>query len=241
MAEGELSALRWDDLHDVAKDTEIPTAKVTKALRQSRARLRHAWAPTKTENRVRVLPVHSLAAGAPLRAWHAGWADSWAAPGRIRSGLPERRGRGTWRPNMATMLREDLLAAGLPDRYEGHPYTAHATRRSFATWLSEAAVAEGTIKRLMGHAAGDVTALHYTAQTLRTLRDAVESIKLDLSRGEVVALPIRAVAGALRGRQRGRHEARKLALLPRFLPTRPAVCPCGKELENRQRFRASRD
>jgi hypothetical protein len=96
---------------------------------------------------------------------------------------------------MAVMLRADLRAAGLPDEYEGYPYTAHATRRSLATWLAQAGVAEGTIKRLMGHAGSGVTQRHYTAQTIAMLQAAVQSIHLDLSTGEVVALPMRALAG----------------------------------------------
>ena len=100
-----------------------------------------------------------------------------------------------WRPDSAALLRADLLAAGLPDTYEGHNFTAHATRRSFATWLTEAGVASDTIKRLMGHAAEGVTAQHYAAQNLETLAAAVAKIALDLSTGQVIALPMRAVAG----------------------------------------------
>jgi hypothetical protein len=96
---------------------------------------------------------------------------------------------------MATMLRADLRAVGLPDAYEGHPFTSHATRRSFATWLAEAGVAEATIKRLMGHAGSGVTQQHYTAQTLATLHAAVESIRLDLSTPDGIALPMRALSG----------------------------------------------
>jgi hypothetical protein len=53
---------------------------------------------------------------------------------------------------------------------------------------------------LMGHAAGSVGERHYTAMTpgvLAKLRDAVESIQLDLSNGEVIALPMRAVGGVV--------------------------------------------
>jgi integrase len=83
---------------------------------------------------------------------------------------------------MAKMLRADLRAAGLPSTYEGNPYTAHATRRSFSTWLREAGVDIETRDRLMGHAAGSVGEKHYTAMTtavLAKLRDALESIQLD--------------------------------------------------------------
>ncbi len=193
LAEGELSGLRFDDL-DV--EATIPLVKVTKALAQKGA---EGWATlgkTKTENRVRVLPVHSLAARA-LKAWKtAGWAR-WVgrAPKATDPIFPNEAGEA-WRPDMAPMLRGDLRAAGLPDQYEGHPYTAHATRRSFATWLSEADVDKETRDRLMGHAAGSVGERHYTATILAKLKAAVESIRLDLSTGQVIELPLRAVAGS---------------------------------------------
>jgi integrase len=195
MAEGEVAGLRVDDV-DVAKDTEIPTYKVTKAIVKAGP---DGWATpgkTKTENRVRVLPVHSLAAKA-LRAWLAnGWARHVGrAPKPTDPLFPNDKGEA-WRPSMAVMLRADLVRTGLPSTYEGHNYTAHSTRRSFATWLAEADVPEDTRRRLMGHAAGDVTALHYTARSLRSLHEAVERIKLDLSAGEVIALPMRLASGA---------------------------------------------
>ncbi len=192
-SEGELSALRWDD---VDLDAEIPTAKITKSLALEGDR---GWATlrkTKTDNRVRVLPLHSLAARA-LRAWKAaGWAQHVGhAPSVTDPVFPNEAG-ALWRPDMATMLRGDLRGAGLPDTYEDHKYTAHATRRSFATWLNEAGIAEGTIKRLMGHAGSGVTQLHYTAQTLATLHAAVEAIHLNLTTGQVLTLPLRIAVGA---------------------------------------------
>jgi integrase len=193
MSEGELSGLRLDD---VELDAGVPLVRVTKALTQKGAR---GWATlgrTKTENRVRTIPLHALATST-LRAWKSsGWAR-WVgrAPTADDALFPNEKG-AAWRPDMAGMLRADLRSAGLPDAYEGHPYTAHATRRSFATWLTEAGVAEGTIKRLMGHSGSGVTQQHYTAQTIATLHAAVASIRLDLSTGEVIALPMRGVAGS---------------------------------------------
>jgi integrase len=128
-SEGELSAIQWDDL-DIGEQTKIPIVKITKALAKVGD---EGWATlrkTKTENRVRVLPLHSLATRA-LRAWHAtGWAKhAGRAPKPTDPVFANDEGEA-WRPSMAPMLRADLRRAGLPDAYEGHPYTAHATRRS---------------------------------------------------------------------------------------------------------------
>jgi integrase len=191
MGEGELSALTFDD---APLDVDIPVAKVTKSLAQKGP---DGWAtigPTKTPNRVRTLPLHHLAVRA-LRAWRAtGWAQ-WVGRAPVSTDIifPNDKGE-PWRPPMAQMLRADLRAAGLPDTMEGHNLTAHATRRSFATWLSEAGVDEASRDRLMGHAAASVAEKHYTATILAKLRDAVECIKLDLAMGQVIALPLRMVA-----------------------------------------------
>jgi integrase len=197
MAEGELSGLHLDD---VDLDTALPVARVTKALAIEGAKGWATMRQPKTENRVRTLPLHSLAVRA-LKAWRStGWAR-WVGrhPQPTDFLFPNEKGEG-WRPTMAKMLRADLRAAGLSTTYEGQPYTAHATRRSFSTWLREAGVDIETRDRLMGHAAGSVGERHYTAMTpgvLAKLREAVESIQLDLSNGEVIALPMRAVGGVV--------------------------------------------
>jgi hypothetical protein len=49
---------------------------------------------------------------------------------------------------------------------------------------------------LMGHAAKSVTRRSYVGDDLARLRDAVESITLDLTTGQVIALPLAAVGGA---------------------------------------------
>ncbi len=169
--------------------------KVTKALALEGP---DGWAtigPTKTDNRVRTLPLHSLAARA-LRAWYAtGWARHVGrAPNATDPVFANDDGKA-WRPNMAPMLRADLRNAGLPDTYEGHNLTAHAMRRSFSTWLSEAGVDSHTRDRLMGHAATSTAEKHYTAVILTRLRDAVESIKIDLTTPRVIALPMRSAVG----------------------------------------------
>jgi integrase len=190
MAEGELSGLRLDDL---ALGAEVPTVKITKALAIEGDDGWATMSTTKSDNRVRVLPLHTATVRA-LKGWKAvGWV---AYVGRKPEGhepvFPNSTGEA-WRPDSAALLREDLRAAGLLDTYEGHNYTAHATRRSFATWPTEAGVASETVKRLMGHAAEGVTAQHYAAQNLALLRAAIESIVLDLTTAQVISLPVRAV------------------------------------------------
>ena len=192
MAEGELSGLTFAD---IILDADIPIVKVTKALALEGP---DGWAtigPTKTDNRVRTLPLHSLAARA-LRAWYAtGWARHVGRAPKATDPVFANDDGKAWRPNMATMLRADLRNAGLPDTCEGHNLTAHAMRRSFSTWLSEAGVDSHTRDRLMGHAATSTAEKHYTAVILTKLRDAVESIKLDLTTTRVVALPVRRAVG----------------------------------------------
>ena len=63
------------------------------------------------------------------------------------------------------MLPADLRAADLPDDYQGHKFTAHAWRRSFSTWLTEAGVEDSTADRLMGHAPPSTRARHHTPGT----------------------------------------------------------------------------
>jgi len=192
MAEGELSGIKLDDLD---LEAEIPTVKITKALALEGDDGYATASTTKTDNRVRQLPLHPATVKA-LRGWKAsGWKTYVGrAPADHEPVFPNSAG-AAWRPDSATLLREDLLAADLPSTYEGHNFTAHATRRSFATWLTEARVSTDTIKRLMGHAAAGVTAQHYAAQDLELLRDAVAMIALDLTTGQVLQLPVRAVGG----------------------------------------------
>ncbi len=115
-----------------------------------------------------------------------------------------------------------LRAAGLPDQYDGHNLTAHALRRSFSTWLSEADVEEATRDRPMGHARGSVAERHYTATLLTKLQRAIQ--KIVLSPSVVAPPPLRAVPSAADGPQAAGHTAVLTAGLPRPAvrgPTKP--------------------
>lgn len=103
----------------------------------------------------------------------------------------------THRPRDADNVRDDLALAGCPTTYGTESMTfKDATRHSFATWLGAAGVPDEVIGRLEGHSARTVTRRHYIGDDLARLRDAIELNKLDLSTGEVVALPLAAVGGA---------------------------------------------
>ena len=73
--------------------------------------------------------------------------------------------------------------------------------------VSEAGVEEATRDRLMGHAPATVAERHYTSTILTKLRDAVESIKLELTMGQIIALPMRAVASGETASEPGSEAA----------------------------------
>jgi integrase len=202
MRDGEISALTFADLD---LDAEIPTVDVNKSLAMKGE---GGWASigeTKTEDANRKIPLHTLAVRS-LRAWKAGgWVQLVGRhpkpadpvfPVLDALGKPQPH-----RPKSSTLIRTDLEAAGLPTLYAGkHNIDFHATRRSFATWLNAADVPESRIKRLMGHAAEGVTEKHYNSVELSKLQEAIQTIKLDVSTGDVVELPMKvAVNDTARG------------------------------------------
>jgi integrase len=192
LAQGEIFGLAWRDM-----DLENGVVRINKALALKSKSGRVGLQNPKTSNRMRELPVHSLAVKA-LKAWKARGFAEFAERVPLDSDpvfpSPRRnkhREIMRWRPNMSEFLREDLRISGQPDSYEGWPLTAHALRRTFATWLAEAEVPELSRRRLMGHAAANVTDGSYTSKSVAMLREAVEKIKLDLSAGEVIDFPMR--------------------------------------------------
>jgi hypothetical protein len=193
---------------DIGDADEAPHRQGHQGPRSRRSATRDGprCGPTKTDNRVRDASrcTHLATARPPrLARFRDGRSKPGVGPSPTESGhhLPERRGRGAGgRSTAADAARRPSAAPALPDAYEGHNRIP-PTRRvgAFATWLNEAGVAEGTIKRLMGHAGSGVTQLHYTAQSLETLRAAVECIRLDLSMGKLLALPVRMASGGSGG------------------------------------------
>ena len=156
----------------------------------------------KTSYRVRTNPIHPLA-GRVLRRWHAeGWkAHVGRAPVEADFVFPNEKGepRRLRRLRDAEVFRNDLEAAGCPNKYEGEDLTfKDGVRHSFATWLAAEGVPDEIIGRLLGHSARSVTRSHYIddadPKNLRPLLEAIEKIRLDVPTAEVVALPfLRAV------------------------------------------------
>lgn len=73
-----------------------------------------------------------------------------------------------------------------------------ATRHSCATWLGAVGVPDEIIGRLLGHSARSVTRRHYVGDDVAVLQEAIERIKLDLTTGEIVRLPLAAAGGSQR-------------------------------------------
>ena len=65
-----------------------------------------------------------------------------------------------------------LALAGIKEKH-----TPHDCRHTFVSLLDASGVDKITIKRLVGHAGGDVTEKVYTHKTLEQLREAVETLK----------------------------------------------------------------
>ncbi len=188
MRDGEISGLCWED---VDLDAKIPTVNVTKSCAIKGPKGWASVGETKTEDGVRLLPLHHLAVKA-LRTWKSGgFVQSVGRASKPSDPVfPDEKCKH-YRPKSGELLRRDLRRAGCSDTYGTHNIDFHATRRSFATWLDANGVPEKTVKRLMGHAGAGVTQRNYTARVLEPLQAAVETIELNLSCGQVIALPLK--------------------------------------------------
>lgn len=131
------------------------------------------------------LPLHPLATEA-LRWWLR---DGWSTfvgrkPTSIDVLFPDEKGWPS-RPRSAENLRKDLETAGLPTKFEGHNIVFHSTRASFCTQLEEEDASEPVKSRLMGQGAGTVADSHYTSKSFRRLRQAVESLKINVTLSDI--------------------------------------------------------
>jgi integrase len=178
LTDGEICGL---NVEDARLDDELPVFTINRACQ---AKAKDGWArPGRTKNdyRMRTLPMHSTAKQA-LRIWldhgYEIWAGKKPEPGKpLFPGLD-----GDYsRTDAAVHIRQDLRAAGLPDKIDDRNVDFHATRRSCATWLEELGANDLHRKRLMGHAIKDVTDTNYTRKTrelMVQLRETVELIPL---------------------------------------------------------------
>ena len=178
MRDGEIAGVRFKFLQ---LDAEVPVLKVFEAVAIIGAKGKGGFAKAKapkTKKSKRTLPLHPATVAA-LREWiETGWsALVGRAPGPEDFLFPGLNGRGA-RPRSAELIRYDLAAVGLPIDLEGQPIEFKATRSSFSSWLDAADVPRERIKRLLGHAARDVTEAHYTKRDLEQLMAAVLVIPL---------------------------------------------------------------
>ncbi|MEP7126841.1 MAG: tyrosine-type recombinase/integrase [Byssovorax sp.] len=178
MRDGEIAGAR---LKFLQLDADVPVLKIVEAVAMVGAKGKGGFAKAKapkTKKSKRTLPLHPATVAA-LREWlKTGWIDLVGrAPGPEDFLFPGLNGRGA-RPRSAQLIRDDLAAVGLPIDLEGQPIDFKATRSSFSSWLDGADVPRERIKRLLGHAAHDVTEAHYTKRDLEQLMAAVLVIRL---------------------------------------------------------------
>lgn len=178
MRDGEIAGARF---RDTELGGDLPVLRIEQAVAIVGARGKGGFArpkAPKTKKSRRTIPLHPAAAAA-LQEWiDMGWPLLVGrTPGPDDYLFPSLDGHAA-RPRSAQLLRDDLAAIGLPMELDGAPVEFKATRSSFASWLDEADVPQPVIKRLMGHAARDVTEKHYTARDIERLARAVATIPL---------------------------------------------------------------
>lgn len=184
LRDGELAGLSVTDFVDA---NDVAALKVTKALALVGSDGMKQIQSPKNENSVRTVPLHPLATEA-LRWWvREGWGTFVGRKPTSSDALfPDERGRRS-RPRSAEKLRDDLETAGLPTTFEGHNIVFHSTRASFCTQLEEEDASEPVKSRLMGQGAGTVADSHYTSKSFRRLRQAVESLKLNVTLADITS------------------------------------------------------
>jgi len=185
--DGELAGLTWGRLE--LEDEALARVEIAQARRLVRAK-DEVLGKTKTKTSNRIVPLHPAARAALLE-----WRDDELDGVSVLLGrrpLPSdpvfpsarARDRGAFaRPASASLLREDLEAAGLPTHVRGKPLTFHALRKTFGNWLYEVDCDELTRKRLLGHGSGDVTAEFYTGEAFRKMATAVGALPVSWPTG----------------------------------------------------------
>ncbi len=184
LREGEIAGLIWEDVH---LDADPPYVEVRRSWRLDTRKVGRL----KSDDSHRTVPLHPVAVAAlknqrelQLACGIKGSVISKAAT------FGSMTGQATRHDHVARVLRYDLASCGLPTKVGDLNITFHATRRSFATWLADADVAERDIAYLLGHAAKGVAARHYTASTMERLYAAVCRIQLSPTSFETSSGPV---------------------------------------------------
>ena len=173
--DGELHGLLW---RSVQAEHETPHYKLEQQLA---FRTKKGYAQPdelKTETSFRVVPLHTIAL--KRMAWwkKEGWL-AWVGRAPTEDDYVFPSSKGTqWRPRSAQLFREDLANAGIPTRYNGHPMTEHALRRTFSTLLHRAGVPTSTITEILGHSDGSTAADFYIYRYLPPHAEAIRRIRL---------------------------------------------------------------
>ncbi len=192
LRDGELHGLQWKH---VALDATVPHLRLRQQLGTMRDGEPVTLGAPKTKYSKRDVPLHPAAL-----SWLAWWkVEGWTAyveipvegGGSVRRApeaddfvFPSPAGRA-WRPRGPDVLRDDLADADLPVAYlspdgERSPFTFHAIRHTFASWLGSNGVDGDLVDRLLGQAPHTVRGRHYQAPDLAQLARAVGTLKLAL-------------------------------------------------------------
>lgn len=174
MSDGEIAALTWAD---VVTDRAVPHFDVNKASQIENDEGYGTVGETKTDNRMRLVPMHP-AAQAALGAWKSeGWERVYQRSGPTPGDYVFLGKKGVvYRPKSADYLRKDLKRAGQPDEIRGFPIEFRHARTSFASWLNACGIDDDTVGRIMGHAGSSVTSGSYIEGDMKRLAAAVLSL-----------------------------------------------------------------
>lgn len=172
---GEIGAWRWQDF-DLEAPT--PTVRIFRQLQFSAEKGRPVFKEPKRKSH-RVMPLHRIARKA-LRWWKDhGWREHVGRPPAPEDPVfSSPQGQYTL-SRSADSFRADLAIAELPIVFDGkHPFTFHASRRTFMSLLEAASVPREIIGALAGHASKGVADRHYIAKNLNRFHDAVCKLPL---------------------------------------------------------------
>jgi integrase len=155
----------------------IPHVLIERQLSKSGSVGLATFAPPKRGSR-RIIPIHGSLV-APLRSWiERGWEHAIGRkPSDADPLFPGRAGAFTV-GDFAALLREDLERCRLSTMSEGHAITAHALRRSFATALEDAGVAQHRRSALLGHRGAGVGDRHYVKKNLARYAEDIARISI---------------------------------------------------------------